>query len=270
VADPLQSFNELLALIPLDERDTFEAVTHGEDAGVSRIFGGHVAAQCLLAAARSAPEGRPAHAAHCSFVRSGRPGVPLRIEVERVRDGRSFTTRQVRASQEGQTIFVLTASFHAPEQDGDWQEAAMPDVPGPEEGDPTSIFATLPTLGVFDVRVVGRATSQLPPAHPCWIRVRDRLPDDPAVHAAAIASISDVASVRGTMPPGFRVDGELTGASLDHAMWFHRQARADDWLLLTMAPLSHHASRALGLGRVHAPDGRLVATYVQEALLRRS
>lgn len=268
VADSLRSLLQLLALEPLGDPDSFAARTHGDDAGVSRIFGGHVAAQCLLAASHTVPEDRTAHSLHAAFVRSGRPGVALRIDVERIRDGRAFSTRHVRAGQLGQLIFEATVSFHVPEGHGDWEPSTVLDVPGPDEGDDTSIFATLPTLQVFDVRVVATSSGVLPAAHPCWIRVRDRLPDAPAVHLAALASMSDVASVRGTMPPGFTPGPTFTGASLDHVIWFHRPARADDWLLLTMDPLSHQGGRALGIGRIHAADGRLVATYAQEALLR--
>lgn len=263
----------LLDLEPVGD-DTFSAPTHGADAGVQRIFGGHVAAQALIAATRTVGDDRLAHAIHGAFVRSGRPGVPLRISVTRDRDGRAFSTRQVTVRQRDTVIFEMTATFHVAEAGDDWTATPMPSLPGPDEVPSGGTFlAELPTLSVFEWRILPDHTANagsLEPAHPAWVRAVERLPDDPAVHRAVIAAISDLGSVRGTMRPGFDVPhGAFTGASLDHALYLHRPARADEWLLTHMEPLSNHAGRGIGIGRAWTADGAHVATWIQESLLRR-
>ena len=136
-------------------------------------------------------------------------------------------------------------------------------------GNPTFLH-DLPTLSVFEWKVLAPTRpGELDPAHPAWVRSVEPLPDDPAVHRAVIAAMTDLGSVRGTMRPGFAPEeGTLTGASLDHAVWFHRPARADEWLLFDMEALSNHAARGFGIGRCWAADGTHVATWVQESLLR--
>jgi acyl-CoA thioesterase-2 len=270
-------FESLATLLTLEHtgEDTFTAPTHGPGAGVERIFGGHVAAQALLAATRTVEPDRAAHSAHCAFVRSGRPGVPLDIDVARDRDGRAFSTRQVTVRQRGTVVFEMTASFQVAEPGDDWTATPMPDLPGPDDVPSGGTFlAGLPTLSVFEWKILAdHATNpgSLDAAHPAWVRAVEPLPDDPAVHRAVLAAISDLGSVRGTMRPGFDLEyGTFTGASLDHAVYFHRPARADEWLLTTMHPLSNHAGRGLGIGRAWALDGRHICTWVQESLLRRN
>jgi acyl-CoA thioesterase-2 len=263
----------LLALERTGE-DTFSAPTHGPDAGVQRIFGGHVSAQALVAATRTVEPDRAAHSALCSFIRSGRPGVPLDLEVSRDRDGRAFSTRHVTVRQRGTVIFEMTASFQVAEPGEDWTATPMPDLPPPEDVPSGGTFLSeLPTLSVFEWKVVvDHATNPgaMAPAHPAWVRTVEPLPDDPAVHRAVLAAISDLGSVRGTMRPGFDLGtGTFTGASLDHAVHFHRPARADEWLLMTMHPLSNHAGRGLGIGRAWSAGGAHVCTWLQESLLRR-
>lgn len=271
---PVPPLSALLDLQPAGE-DAFTAPTHGPDAGVKRIFGGHVAAQALLAASRTVEvPGRFAHSVHCSFVRSGRPGKDLRIDVRRDRDGRAFSTRQVRVSQGPNVIFEMTASFHDPEDGGgDWTATPMPaGVPAPADVERRHTFIhDLPTVSVFDwmPALLDHPHEKLEPVHPLWIRSAEPLGDDEHVHRAAIASISDVASVHGSRRPDFPwAPGEYTGASLTHAVWFHRPARADAWLLSDMQALSNAAGRGLGIGRCWSEDGAHVATWVQEGLLR--
>lgn len=268
----VETLAELLDLEQVDQ-DTFTGLTHGPDAGVQRIFGGHVAAQALTAATRTVAADRPAHSIHCAFVRSGRPGLPLRISVARDRDGRAFSTRQVTVRQRDTVIFEMTASFQVQEPGDDWTATPMPDLPGPDDVPSGGTFlAELPTLSVFEWKVLPEHCANpgtLDAAHPAWVRAVEPLGDDPAVHRAVIAGISDLGSVRGTMRPGFDLAyGTFTGASLDHALYLHRPARADEWLLTHMEPLSNHAGRGLGIGRAWSADGAHVATWVQESLLR--
>lgn len=257
----------LLDLRAVDD-DVFEGPTHGPDAGVQRIYGGHVAGQALLAAARTVGDDRLAHSLHCAFIRSGRPGLPVRYVVNRDRDGRAFSTRQVTASQGPNVIFEGTISFHVAEPGEDWTATPMPDVPGPDEVERVESFLQdLATISVFEWRVIGRP-GDVDLAHPTWVRARERLSDDPAVHLAAVASLTDGGAVHGAMRPGFERHRLVTGASLDHAAWFHRPARADEWLLVDMTSLSNHAGRGMGIGRMWSADGTHVATWVQESLLR--
>ena len=262
----------LLALEQLAD-DTFVGITHGPDAGVQRIYGGHVAGQAVVAASRTLGTPRQAHSLHCSFVRSGRPGVPVELSVSRDRDGQAFSTRRVTVRQRDTVIFEGTVSFHANEPGDDWTATPMPDVPPPEEvAAVDTVLTTLPTLAVFEQRLLPDLAPNpglLDPAHPTWVRPRGPLPDVANAGRALVAAISDLGAVRATMRPGFDVPyGSFTGASLDHAVWFHREPPTEDWLLVTMEPLSNHAGRGLAIGRVWSRDGRHLATWVQEALLR--
>jgi acyl-CoA thioesterase-2 len=259
----------LLDLRPLGD-DAFTAPTHGPDAGVERVYGGHVAAQALLAATRTVPADRSAHSVHLAFVRSGRPGLPVRLDVTRDRDGRSFATRRVTVRQKDAVIMEMMASFHVEEPGDDWTATPILDVPGPEETPGRSFLHELPTLGVFDWRVTGETVpGEMDATYPHWVRTVEALPDDPAVHRAVVCGMTDIAAVRGTMRPGFeRGEGGFTGASLDHAVWFHRPARADEWMLFTMDSMSNHAARGFGIGRAWSADGRHIASWAQESLIR--
>ena len=255
----------LLALEPLGD-DAFLAPTPSE--GPPRLFGGQVAAQSLRAATLTVEAGRPPHSLHAYFMRPGRPGTPLRLDVDRMRDGRSFTTRQVTASQEGEAIFTLTASFHAAEEGDDWQlpapsGIAVPDsLPPPTNGPPFAVM--LP----FDIRPTREpAPDGFPLRHPFWLRAREVTDADPALHACVLAFLSDMAVVSSARAPGSTV-GRFGGASLDHAMWFHRPARADEWLLFSVDPVSNAGARGLALGTLHDRAGVRVASIAQEALLR--
>jgi acyl-CoA thioesterase-2 len=265
----VEPLSALLDLEPVGE-DAFRAPTHGADAGVERIFGGHVAAQALLAASRTVSPDRAAHSVHATFLRSGRPGLPVELAVVRERDGRAFSTRHVTVAQGPNVIFEMTASFHVDEPGDDWTATPMPDVPGPDEVDGRTFLHDLPTLSVFDWRVLGAATApgELDAVFPCWVRAVEPLGDDPALRTAVVCAMTDLASVRGTMRPGFQRGEGFTGASLDHAVWFHRPTRPEGWLLLHMEPLSNHAGRGFGIGRAWTQDGSHVATWVQESLLR--
>jgi acyl-CoA thioesterase II len=251
---------------------------------VQRVFGGQVAGQALVAAGRTVPSDRPVHSLHAYFIRPGDPAVPIVYTVEPVRDGRSFTTRRVAAIQRGKTIFTLSASFHHAEP-GPVHADPMPAAPPPEAvertsqrlrrvvGEAQSQLFSHP----FDLRSVGplSAEAALDPAlrttsNLVWLRVDGELPDDPLLHVCLMTYASDMTLLDSVLT-GHGLswsDGRTSGASLDHAMWFHRPFRADRWLLY--AQESPVAFGALGLarGQVFTEAGELVVSVMQEGLIR--
>jgi acyl-CoA thioesterase II len=252
-----------------------------------RVFGGQVAGQALVAAGRTVPADRPVHSLHAYFIRPGDPTVPLVYLVERVRDGRSFTTRRVTAVQHGKTIFTLSASFHR-EEPGPEHAEPMPDVPRPDELEPTAdrygrIFGP-EAAGFFrdspiQIRHVGPLTVEAA-ADPAlrstrnrvWLRADGELPDDPLLHVCLMTYASDMTLLDSVLlANGLSfLDGSTSGASLDHAMWFHRPFRADRWLLYAQDSPSASGARGLARGEVYTEDGTLVVSVVQEGLIRRN
>lgn len=239
------------------------------------------------------PDDRRVHSLHSYFVRPGRPGTPLHLVVERIRDGRSFATRRVTAVQGDEAIFVLDASFHVAEEGFDWhrpldeQPPAPDDVPvrDPFAGRPPWVKASEAEQASEDgdggdapaPRMRGpRAASlfELRPLrlgedfslHPSWVRLGEPIGDDPSLHACALTYISDMAVVRAAVAPGAPLS--WGGASLDHAVWFHRPFRIDEWLLFSAEPVTNFGARGLARGSFHTEDGTLVASFVQECLLR--
>lgn len=262
--------DRLLELLTLEERgdDVFTASTPAD--GPNRLFGGQVAAQSLRAATLTVPGDRFAHSFHAYFIRPGRPGVPLELTVDRTRDGRSFTTRRVSAAQDGEPIFVLAASFHVAEPGDDWQPPLAADVPDPEAATaPESPFTRFASMSPFELRPVrDPGTGGFPVLHPFWVRTKRLLPDDPGLHASVIAFISDMGVVGSARAPGSSLPERFVGASLDHAVSFHRPARADEWLLFSVDPVTNAGARGLARGTMHTRHGVLVASVAQEALLR--
>lgn len=260
--------DRLLRLLTLDEvgPDRYEAPTPSD--GPGRLFGGQVAAQSLRAATLTVDEPRPPHSFHAYFVRPGRPGAPLVLDVIRIRDGRSFTTRAVTASQGDEAIFFLAASFHEPEAGDDWSlpQRTTPELPDAADA-PESPFTRFESMMPFDVRPASGRSPMGFALHPFWVRVRDELPDDPAVHACCLAFMSDMGVVGSARSPNSTAQ-PFSGASLDHAVWFHRPARADDWILFDVEPVSNFGARGLARGTMHTRDGVLLASITQEALLR--
>lgn len=276
---------KLLAILDLEplEKNLWRGVS--PDSSRYRVFGGQVIAQALVAAIRSV-EGRRVHSLHGYFMLGGDPTIPILYEVERIRDGRSFTTRRVRAIQNGESIFAMMASFHA-EEPGLHHEMTMPNVPGPESlPDDDEIRARfVPRLSpvrqsywksqrAIELRPVDpEAYFDRKPAQPVqhvWVRVKGALPADPDVHAAMLAYASDMTLLDGAAVAHGRsvIDPEIQAASLDHALWFHEDFRADQWLLYTQdSPWSGHA-RGLGRGLIYTEAGRLVASVAQEGLMR--
>jgi acyl-CoA thioesterase-2 len=246
-----------------------------------RVFGGQVAGQALIAAGRTVEHGR-VHSLHSYFLRPGDPQVPILYEVDRIRDGRSFTTRRVVAIQHGRAIFNLSASFHDLEVGLDHQ-FPMPDVPDPETLAPLferlepwrdELVEWFEKPHPIDQRHIG----DLPwhrqgagePYQRLWIRADGALPDDPLLHAAIVTYASDMSLFDTILSPhDVRwEDVDFMGASLDHCMWFHRPFRADEWLLYdTDSPIAA-AGRGLARGFLFDRSGRLCVSIVQEGLAR--
>ena len=261
------STDRLLDLLDLDQVDRLQYIARTPSDGPGRLFGGQVASQSLRAATLSVDASRRAHSFHAYFLRPGRPGPALLLDVETTRDGRSFSTRRVTASQDGEPIFLLAASFHVAEDGDDWQQPAALDAPAPDDS-AESPLAGFATMHPFEIRPVNPTGLGFPMLHPFWVRTRGRLPDAPDLHTCVIAFMSDMGVVGGARAPGSTLPARFMGASLDHAVWFHRPARADEWLLFEVGPVSNFGARGLARGSFRTADGRLVASISQEALLR--
>lgn len=258
----------LLRLLELEPAgpDRFLAGTPGD--GPGRLFGGQVASQSLRAATLTVDPGRPPHSMHAYFIRPGRPGERLTLDVERTREGRSFSTRQVTASQRGEPIFILSASFHAPETGDDWHLPAPTDLGDPDSLPRRAMLGRFGLMSTFDVRPLsGPDPSGIPVIHPFWVRAEGEIGDDPAVHASLLTFLSDMGVVRSARSPGSTA-APFAGASLDHAMWFHRPARVDEWMLFSVEPVSNYGARGLAQGTLHDRHGVRLASMAQEALLR--
>ncbi|MGF1620055.1 MAG: acyl-CoA thioesterase II [Rhodomicrobiaceae bacterium] len=248
-----------------------------------RVFGGQVVGQALVAAGRTV-ENRLAHSLHCYFLLGGDPKVPIIFEVDRIRDGRSFTTRNVVAIQHGQAIFSMSVSFHNPEE-GFSHQIDMPDVPPPEELPSEDQMKSMapPNMQGFwslerpvEIRPVGIERYIAPekgvePIQRLWFRTKGALPDgDKQVHQCALAYASDFTLLSAGLVPHARrpFDPGLQMASLDHAVWFHRDFRADEWLLYVQDSPSAEGARAFCRGSIYSRHGVLVASVAQEGLIR--
>ncbi|KPM15666.1 acyl-CoA thioesterase II [Citromicrobium sp. WPS32] len=283
--------NGLVELLSLERSSDDRFVGQAQPGGVGRVFGGQVIAQALQAAQATIADGKQAHSLHAYFLRGGEEGPPIDYATERDFDGRSFSNRRVVASQGGTPILNLTASFQRAEEGLSHQAAPMPDVPGPEDlpsddevrGKALEAFgekmsdaqrALMMRPRPIEMRSSGRQHWLNPePREPnsfSWFRLVAPLPDDPAIHRAVIAYASDY-TLLGTavLPHGLSwMRGELISASLDHAIWFHAHARADEWLLYeTDSPWSG-SGRGYNRGRIFTRDGVLVASVAQEGMIR--
>ncbi|WP_060884593.1 acyl-CoA thioesterase [Streptomyces caniscabiei] len=283
----LQSLLDLLDLEQIEEN-----IFRGQSrpAIVPRVFGGQVAAQALVAAGRTVPADRLPHSLHAYFLRIGDAGAPIVYTVERMNDGRSFTARRVVAVQHGQPIFALSASFQRYE-DGLDHQAPMPAAPDPETLptaeerlpayglDPAVVEKMLESRAAVDLRYVedppyGRYGEPREPHSQVWFRADGKLDgaaDDPLLHVVLATYVSDMTlldSVLLAHGRGGWAVGDVVGASLDHAMWFHRPFRADEWLLYDQESPSAAAGRGLGQGRIYTRDGRLAISVIQEGVVR--
>lgn len=283
----VRTVEHLLAVLDLDStqarttEDIFTGASHPMPSG--RIYGGQVLAQSLIAAERTLPEDRAVHSMHGYFLRPGDASQGITIAVDRIHDGRSFSTRRSQAYQNGVPIFSMIASF---QDEGPGVEHAQPmpaNVPAPEdllpdeatvEGLPGGAARML-TDRAADVRHIGQPlylpnTDERLPHQGVWMRLRAPLPDDPRLHRAALAYLSDMTIQESILRahgaywalPGLKV------ASLDHAMWWHRPARVDDWLLYVQESPNARGGRGLATGRIYTRDGSLIASVAQEIMIR--
>ncbi len=276
---------DLLNLLDLEPLEVNLFRGRSPQVGWQRVFGGQVIGQALVAACRTV-EGRHPHSLHAYFLLPGDPKVPIIYDVDRIRDGKSFTTRRVIARQHGQPIYSMSVSFHAAEG-GLAHQAKMPEVPMPEQlpGESEVRARILPTMPdpvrryyererpielrpVEFERYLGK---KIPSGQfNIWIRTTSRLPDDPAIHQCVLAYASDMTLLDTVLVPHGRTlfEKDFMAASLDHAMWLHRPFRADDWLLYSQDSPSLYGARGFARGLIFTRDGTLVASVAQEGLVR--
>ena len=281
------AIENLLAILDLEplEVNLFRGLS--PQVGWQRVFGGQVLGQALVAAIRTVEEpDRLPHSMHAYFLLAGDPKVPIIYDVERVRDGKSFTTRRVKAIQHGQPIFVTSVSFHRHEP-GMEHQAKMPDVPKPEElpSEAEIRERVLPLMPdpvrryyererPIELRPVefGRYLGQKydDGRFNVWIRTTGKLPDTPAIHECVLAYASDMTLLDAALIPHGRTvfEKDIMAASLDHALWLHRPFRADDWLLYAQDSPNMAGARGFSRGLIFARDGTLVASVAQEGLVR--
>jgi acyl-CoA thioesterase-2 len=253
---------DLEGLLTLDrvKPDSFLAPT--ADNGWGRIYGGQAIAQALRAAGHTTAEGQVPHSLHAYFIREGDESAPVLYEVERIRDGRSFSTRQVVGYQAGGAISTLIASFHRPEATEDVQLSSIPaDAPGPADvvAEPTDLY--------FETRPTRTAEG---PARYAWMRAIQDLGEDPHLHACALAYLSDEHLLGAALTGHSRAGSwdSLMTASLDHALWFHRPFRVDDWVLFDLRGHGSADARAFATALVFDAAGHQIATVAQEGLGR--
>lgn len=230
-----------------------------------RLFGGLIAAQALAAAGATVGGGRLPQSLHAYFIKSGRVGVDVEYTVEQTRDGRSFDTRRVTATQAGVPIFEMLTSFHAPEPTLDWQAPApvrLPLADATREVWPPEGWANL-----FETRVAAGADTTWP-QQPFWFRSRDPIEDDPLLRACALTFVSDLGMVATARPPGHHQPGPGGAASLDHSLWLHRPIDPNEWHCYDAVAVSHCDARGLAVGAIQDAAGSLVATVAQESLWR--
>lgn len=275
----------LLEILDLERLEVNLYRGRSPQVGWQRVFGGQVIGQALVAATRTV-ESRAVHSLHAYFILPGDPKVPIIYEVDRIRDGGSFTTRGIKAIQHGKAIFSMIASFHR-EESGFSHQAEMPDVPPPEKlpseeemknrvlpmmPDPVRRYyereRPIEMRPVQFSRYLSREHRE--PHFHVWMRATEALPDDPAIQQCVLAYASDMMLLDSALIPHGRTvfERSIQGASLDHALWFHRPFRADEWLLYAQDTPNAEAARGFARGLIFARDGRLVASVAQEGLLR--
>jgi acyl-CoA thioesterase-2 len=285
----LSPLDRLVQLLDLEQIEVNIFRGTQPDEPLIRVFGGQVAGQALVAAGRTVPPDRPVHSLHAYFLRPGDPSVPIVYEVDRIRDGKGFTTRRVVGIQHGRPIFNLAASFQLPEV-GPSHQQPMPDVPLPED---------LPTMQermkdyeqelggwysrprAIDIRYVGHPPRVMRDRiragedegthrSAVWMRTNGALPDDPLLHVCAVTFASDMTLLDSTLMRHGLAFGKdpLMLASLDHAMWFHKPFRADEWFLYDQTSPATGGGRGLAQGSIYTRDGDLVVSVMQEGLIR--
>lgn len=279
--------DELVALLALErlEHNLFRG--QSQDLGWGLVFGGQVLGQALSAAGQTVEESRPVHSLHGYFLRPGIASKPIVYDVDRIRDGKTFTTRRVVAIQDGRPIFNMSASFQTPEV-GFEHQAAMPQGAGPDglkneheawlerlDRIPKAFHKRVEAERPIEIRDVDPVDPLQPqvagPSHDVWVKASGPLADDPALHRYLLAYCSDFAFMTTALRPhrATWLDPTMQVASLDHAMWFHRPFRMDEWLLHSIDSPSASGGRGLVRGSFFTRDGELVASTAQEGLIRR-
>jgi acyl-CoA thioesterase-2 len=281
-----QSINDLIDLLDLEEIEKNHYRATSPNDGWQRVYGGQVIGQALVAASRTVPEDRHAHSLHGYFLRPGDTQLPILYTVDRIRDGRSFTTRRVVAIQHGKPIFNMSISFQVDETGFDHQ-LPMPEAPRPDmlqderelrrewaSQVPEEFAESFNRDRPIDIRPVAPLDifqpEKRPPFQMCWMKSRERLPDDQRLHQCVLAYLSDWSLLDTAMLPhavSF-TQTKMQVASLDHAMWFHREFRADEWLLYVQDSPSANGARGLNRGLIYTEAGVLVASATQEGLIR--
>jgi len=281
-----KELNELLTLLHLEQLEQGLFRGQSEHLGLPQVYGGQVIGQSLSAAKETVDENRQVHSFHSYFLRPGDPQKPIIYDVENLRDGRSFSTRRVKAIQYGRPIFYLTASYQA-EESGLNHQSTMPDVPPPEsliseQALVQSIAEHLPQKAVdtfgrdrpIEVRPVTVVNPLAPkpeaPKQYLWIKANGEVPDDPRIHQYVLAYASDWGFlVTALQPHGVTLmTPKMKVATIDHSMWFHRPFRMDEWLLYAIDSPSASGARGLVRGEIYNQKGELVASAVQEGLMR--
>jgi acyl-CoA thioesterase-2 len=269
-----ESLEDLVELLDLEKIDVDLFRGRQPQTSMQRVFGGQVLGQALVAASRTVDPERVVHSLHGYFLRAGDTSVPIVYRPEPTRDGGSFSSRRVVASQNGKPIFYMSASFQRPEPGLDHQDPMPEDVVPPEEA--PRLAAVLEARSgrpaadwdrewsALDVRLAGVSGRQF------WIRAAGKLPDDPALHACVLAYASDLTLLGASLLPHGIVIGDrrIQPASLDHALWFHRPFRADEWLLYDQSSPSASGARGFATGRLYTESGILTASVAQEGLIR--
>lgn len=285
-----QMLQDLVTVLDLEtlEVNLFRGVSR--DLGGRSVFGGQVIGQAMVAASRTV-EGRTPHSLHAYFLLPGDMAAPIVYEVDRIRDGGSFSARRVQAIQHGRPILSMIASFQVPEE-GLEHQTEMPDVPPPESLKPTTelINEWLASAGAVHPRIRASLTRHpavdFRPVYPwnplkpevtlprqcIWFRIGQKLPDDPMLHRSLLAYASDFNLIGTALRPSGKswYSPDMQVASLDHALWFHRDGRVDDWLLYCMDSPSAQAARGMARGQIFDRSGRLIASVAQEGLMRQS
>ena len=286
-AAPNAALDALLATLRLEplEDNLFRGGRGSE--GWQRVYGGQVLGQAMMAAAQTVDPGRSIHSLHGYFLLAGDPALPIVYDVERIREGGSFTTRRVKAIQHGRAIFSMSASFHKPEESFEHQRS-MPEVPPPEvlpnpkeligqmiDRLPESMRSYFERELPIDMRVIDvnryLSREKKEPAQSIWIRAGGTLPDDPILHQAVLAYASDFTLLDTALIAHGKLlfDPDVQLASLDHALWYHRPFRADEWMLYVQDSPNAFGARGFCRGTIYARDGTLIASVAQEGLMRR-
>lgn len=269
IGTPETQLAELIRLLDIEQIDENLFRARHPAGRTHRLFGGQIIAQALIGGARTVETNRRVHSLHAYFLRPGDPGMPALIDVERIRDGRSFTTRRIVVIQKGEAIFNMDASFQV-QEDGLHHAFPMPDIAPPRNEEIPDAIRGGPFLSFQMDYEKMLANRPQPPKKAIWLRANGPVPDDPLIHTALLAYESD-SSLLGTSRLPHRGSFErnkLQMASLDHAMWFHAPFRTDEWLLYCMESPTASGARGYNRGSIFTVDGRLIASCMQEGLMR--